>query len=108
MNATWDDDSKSESDDEVQKEVANMCFMAIDDEAKSLELNGESSNDEFDDKFEDFSYEELVNDFNDLHRNQEKLIFKNGPLKIKFSSLSKELEDFSKEKEVILTCDLFD
>ena len=82
--------------------------MAINDEVKSLELNDESSDDEFDDEFDDLSYEELLNDFNDLHRNYEKLIFKNGALKKKISSLSKELEDFSKEKEVILTCNTCD
>ena len=82
-----------------------MCFMAIDDELKSLELNDESSDDEFDDQFDDLSYEKFLNDFNDLHRNYEKLIFKNDALKKKISSLLKELEDSSKEKEVILTCD---
>ena len=84
--------------------------MAIDDELKSLELNDKSSDDEFDDEFNVLSYKELLNYFNYLHRNYEKLIFKNGALKQKISSLSKELEDFSKENEVILTydtCDFF-
>ena len=43
-----------------------------------------------------------------MHRNYEKLIFKNGALKMKISSLSKELKWFSKEKEVILPCDTCD
>ena len=38
MKATWDDDSESEFDDEAQEEIANICFMAIDNEVKSLEL----------------------------------------------------------------------
>ena len=81
-----------------------MCFMAINDEVKSFKLN-ESSNDEFDDEFNDLSYDELLNDFHDLHKSYEKLILKNGIFKKKISNLSKALEDFSKEKEVILTCD---
>ena len=55
MKVTWDDSSKSESKNEDQEEIANMCFMAIDDEIKSLELNDESSDDEF---YDDLSYEE--------------------------------------------------
>ena len=43
-----------------------------------------------------------------MHRNYEKFIFKSGALKKKFSSLSKEFEDFSKQKKVILTCDTCD
>ena len=51
MKATWDDDSESESDDEVQEKVVNMCFMAIDSEEKSLELdNDDLLDDEIDEK----------------------------------------------------------
>ena len=39
MKATWDDDSESESDDKVQEEIANMWFVAIDNEVKSLVLD---------------------------------------------------------------------
>ena len=106
MKATWDGNSESESENKDQQEISNMCFMAM-VEVKSLELNDESSDDEFDDEFDDLSYEELLNDFNDLHRNYENLIFKNGALKKKISSFSKELEDFSKENKVILTCDTY-
>ena len=108
MKATWDDSSESESNEESREEISNMCLMAIDDEVKSLELNDESSDDEFDDQFNDLSYEELLNDFNNLHRNFEKLMFKNSAFIKKISSLSKELKDFSKENEVILVCDTCD
>ena len=47
----------------------------------------------------------LLNDFHDLHKSYEKFILKNSALKKKISNLSKELEDFLKEKEAILTCD---
>ena len=56
MKATQDDSSESESENEDQEEISNMCFMAIDDEVKSLELN-KSSNNEFDDEFNDLTYE---------------------------------------------------
>ena len=85
-----------------------MCFIAIDDEVKSHELNDKSSDDEFNDEFHDLSYEKLLNDFNDLNRNYEKLIFKNSAPKKKISSFPKELEDSSKEKEITLTCDTRD
>ena len=103
MKATWDD-NESELDEEAEKEISSMCFITINEEVKSLDLNDKSSDDEFDDELDDLSYEELLNDFNYLHKNYEKLIFKNGALKKKISSLLKELEGFSKEKEVILTC----
>ena len=51
MKTTWDDDSESESNDETQKEIANMCFMATDSEVKSLELdNDDLLHDEIDEK----------------------------------------------------------
>ena len=79
--------------------------MTIDDEVKSLHLNDKFGDNEFDD---DLSYEELLNNFHDLYKSYEKLILKNCALKKKISNLSKELDDFSKEKEVILTCDTCD
>ena len=104
MKVTWDDSSKSEFEKEDQAEISYMCYMAIDDEVKSIELN-ESSDAKFDDEFNDLSYDKLLNDYHDLHKSYEKLILKNDALEKKISILSKELEDFSKEKEVILTCD---
>ena len=95
--ATWDYSSENEFKNKYQEEISNTCFINIDDEVKSLELNS----DEFNDEFDDLSDKELLNDVNDSHRNYEKLILKNGALKKKISSLSKELEDFSKENEVI-------
>ena len=37
-----------------------MYFIAIDDEVKSLELNDKSSDDEFDNEFDDLSYKECI------------------------------------------------
>ena len=100
MKATWDDESESESDEESQEEVANMCFMAIDDEVTSLDYD-DLLDDECDEKP---SYDELLDDFNDLHMRFEKLALKNNALKKKVLNLSKELDEALKIKEVTLSC----
>ena len=99
MKATWDDESESESDEEAQEEVANICFLAIDNEVIS---------DLLDDDFDKSSYDELLVDLNDLHMRFEKLALKNNALKKKILSLSKELEESLKNEEVVLACDLCD
>ena len=80
MKATWDGSSKSDYENKDQEEISNMCFMAINHEVKFLELNNESSDDEFD----GLSYEKLLNDFNVLHINYENSILKMVLLKINF------------------------
>ena len=79
MKATWDD--------EVQEEVTNMCFIAIDNEIKSLKLNDDYL---FDDEInEKTSYDELPDDLNDLHRKCKNFLLKNVALKKKILSLTK-------------------
>ena len=39
MKETQDDESESESDEEAQQEVVNMCFMATDDEVPKKKKN---------------------------------------------------------------------
>ena len=86
-----DGDSESESNEEAQEEIANMCFMPTDNEVKSLELDND---DLFDDEIDEKpSYNELLDDFNDLHMKYKKLDLKNIALKKKIFSLTKELED---------------
>ena len=72
MKAIWDDDSENESDDKVQEEVANMCLVAIYNEVKSLKLDSDDLLDDEIDKRS--SYDELLDDFNDLHEKCEILI----------------------------------
>ena len=104
MKATWNDDSESESDDEAQEEIANMCFIAIDNEINSLELdNDDLLHDEIDEKN---SYDELLDNFNNFHTEYKKLALKNIDLKRKILSLTKELEDSLKEKKMKLTRDV--
>ena len=72
MKATWDDDSESELDEKVQEGATKICFMAIDNEVKYLELdNYDLLDDEIDEKP---FYDELLYDFNDLHAKYEKKV----------------------------------
>ena len=81
--ATWSE-SKEFSEEEKEKEVANMCFMAID------ELDEVNSN---------LSDEDIHDTFEELYEDFEKLSLKNISLKKKVQQLEKELgevkENFS-------------
>ena len=46
--ATWDDTSESEMEEE-QDEVANLCFMALEDDIEVPSISNSSFNDNFDD-----------------------------------------------------------
>ena len=76
MMATWSESEES-SEEENEKEVANMCFMAIDD------LDEVNSN---------FSDENMHDVFKDLCEDFEKLSLKDNSLKKKIQELEKELE----------------
>ncbi|PON45668.1 hypothetical protein TorRG33x02_328160, partial [Trema orientale] len=106
MRATCVDTTNDASNEEVQGD--NMCFMAINSEVKSLEPNDDFHDDSDyssdDDSDCDLSYENLLSDFNDLHKNYKKLIFKNNALKKEIISLSKIVEELTKEKETKLSC----
>ena len=86
IKVTWDDSEEEESDGEEQEEIANMCFMAIENEVSSLEPKIEFHDSDISSEFSEnnsdcvLSYENLLSDFNDLHKNYEKLIFKNNVL----------------------------
>ena len=79
-----------------------MCFMAIDSEVKFLELDNDNLLDDEIDKKP--SYDESLDDFNDLHIKFKKLALKNIALKRKILSLIKEPEDSSKEKKMKIVC----
>ncbi|KAL5551274.1 hypothetical protein UlMin_001450 [Ulmus minor] len=77
MLATWDDSDSSDSESE-KDECANVCFMTIHDEVINSELD--SSN---------FSFDELLDAFEELHTEFEILISKNKALKNKIFLLRK-------------------
>ena len=76
MMATWSDSEDESSKKENEKEVANMCFMAID------ELDEVNSN---------ISYEDIHDSFEELYEDFEKLGLKNTFLKENVQQLEKEL-----------------
>ena len=97
MTANWNNDRKRKLNDEVQEELANVCFIAIDNEVKYLKLDNDGLLDETID--EKPSYDELLNDFNDLHMKYEKLALKNIALKKKILSLQKNIRIFQKKRK---------
>ena len=82
MMATWSESENESSKEENEKEVANMCFMAIN------ELDKVNSN---------ISYDDLHDAFEDLYEDIEKLGLKNASLKKKIQQFEKELREI-KEK----------
>ena len=80
--ATWSENEDDSSEEEKEKEVANMCFMAID------ELDEVNSN---------INYEDIHDAFEELYKVFEKLGLKNAFIKKKVQQLEKELGEV-KEK----------
>ena len=79
MMATWSESEES-FEEENEKEVANMCFMAMD------ELDEVNSN---------FSNEDMHVVFEELYEDFEKLSLKNNSLKKKIQELEEVKEKFS-------------
>ena len=83
--ATWSESEES-PEEENEKEVANMCFMAIDD------LNEVNSN---------FCDEDMHDVFEKLYEDFEKLSLKNNSLKKKIQDLEKELEEVKEKISIV-------
>ena len=96
--ATWDDSDENELDDDIQREVANKFFMAINNDVKSLELDNDLIDDEIND--EKPFYDELLNDFNDLHEKYEKLTLKNCALEMEVLRDKRAKRIFKKKKKI--------
>ena len=79
MMATWSE-SKEFSEEEKEKEVANMCLMAI-DELDEVNFN--------------FSDEDMHDVFEELYKDFEKLSLKNNSLKNKIQELEEMKEKVS-------------
>ena len=84
--ATWSESEDQSSEEENEKEMANMCSMAIDElDEVNFSLNDEDIHDVF---------EELYKDF-------EKLSLKNISLKKKIQQLKKELGEVKKKFQML-------
>ena len=79
---TWSESEDESFEEENEKEVANMCSMAID------ELDEVKSN---------ISYEDIHDAFEELYEDFEKLGLKNVSLKKKVQQLEKELREKKKK-----------
>ncbi|XP_057990579.1 uncharacterized protein LOC131172959 [Hevea brasiliensis] len=86
LKATWDKSSDSK-DEEIGDEVAQMCFMAVEESSNEVTLN--------DDVIE-FSYDELVNALKVMNDELELSHKRNKLLKSELASLGKENETSSK------------
>ena len=86
MMATWSESEDESSEEENDKEVANMCFMAIDD------LDEVNSN---------FSDEDMHDVFEELYEDFEKLSLKNISPKKKIQQLEKELEEVKEKFSIV-------
>ncbi|GAV72469.1 UBN2 domain-containing protein, partial [Cephalotus follicularis] len=75
---TWDDSDPSSSEEESDEEVANIAFMAIEEENKD-EVN--------------FSFDELQDAYENLFYEYKNVCIKNKSLKKDVCSMSKEIEN---------------
>ncbi|GAV61587.1 LOW QUALITY PROTEIN: UBN2 domain-containing protein [Cephalotus follicularis] len=82
MGATWDDSDESSSDEESDGEVANIAFMAIEDE----EEDGVH-----------FSFDELQDAYENLFHEYKNVCLKNKSLKKNAISMLKEIETLKNE-----------
>ncbi|KAI9181643.1 hypothetical protein LWI28_017061 [Acer negundo] len=88
---TWDQDSDdSSSEDDENGEVANMCFMALENEVKMSNSNDEN-----------MSFDELHETFEELVEEPQNVSLKNNDYKKKVSLLMKEVESLKREKNVL-------
>ena len=86
MMATWSESEDESSKEENEKEVANICFMEIDelDEANS-NISDEDIHDAFEELYEDFEKLGLKNDF--LKKKVQQLEKELGEVKEKISNV---------------------
>ena len=88
MKATWEDSNSSSSDEEDEGEIANMCFMALEDDEVYLSDLEDSKP----------SYDELENAFDELYITFEKLKLKYNVLKKKHSLATSDLDSLNDEQ----------
>ncbi|GAV77408.1 zf-CCHC domain-containing protein [Cephalotus follicularis] len=82
MVATWDDSDPSTSEEESDKEVANIAFMAIEEEDED-EVN--------------FTFDELQIAYENLFNEYENVCLRNKSLKKNATSMSKEIKNLKSE-----------
>ncbi|KAG8635646.1 hypothetical protein MANES_16G053115v8 [Manihot esculenta] len=91
--ATWDESSDTKEED-VGDEVANMCFMALEESSNEVIILDDST---LCDDVVEFSYDELVGALKLMNDELEKSHKKNKILKYELASLKRESENSPKE-----------
>ncbi|KAG8661295.1 hypothetical protein MANES_02G221966v8 [Manihot esculenta] len=91
--ATWDESSDTE-EEEVGDEIANMCFMALEESSNEVTILDDST---LCDDVVEFSYDELVGALKLMNDELEKSHKKNKILKCELASFKKESENSPKE-----------
>ncbi|XP_058004001.1 uncharacterized protein LOC131180666 [Hevea brasiliensis] len=91
LKATWDESSDSE-DEEIGDQVAQMCFIAMEESSNEVTLN---------DDFIEFSYDELVSALKVMNNELELSHKKNKLLKSELASLRKENETLIKDDKLL-------
>ncbi|KAG8639749.1 hypothetical protein MANES_14G166140v8 [Manihot esculenta] len=84
--ATWDESSDTEEED-VGDEIANMCFMALEESSDEVTILDDST---LNDDVVEFSYDELVGALKLMNDELEKSHKKNKILKCELASLKRE------------------
>ena len=98
--ATWSESEDEASEEENEKEVANMCFMEIDglNEVNS-NLSDEDIHDAFEELYEDFEKLSLKNI--SLKKKVQQLENELGEVKEKISNVGVSKTHFEKENEIL-------
>ena len=94
LQATWDELELGESDDDEQGEVANMCFMAIDDN----EVTSNSKLHIEENSITSLSYEDIELEFSELHEEYSKLAHRNASHRKTIEQLKEEITLLTNEK----------
>ncbi|XP_024019082.1 uncharacterized protein LOC112090920 [Morus notabilis] len=98
LQATWDELELGESDSDEQEEIANMCFMVIDDN----EVTSNSKLHIEENSITSFSNEDIEHAFSELHEEYTKLAHRNASHRKTIELLKKEITLLTNEKSTIL------
>ena len=118
MVATWSDSEISSDEEEEEKEVANLCFMAWENKSEDQEeqeteneaayscfmaLEDVEEEEENDEVSESLSYNELYDAFESLLGEYKKIGLKNVDLKKQVSALKNDLKNCHKDNDDLKT-----
>ncbi|XP_024021626.1 uncharacterized protein LOC112091667 [Morus notabilis] len=98
LQATWDELELGKSNSDEQEEIANMCFMAIDDN----EVTSNSKLHIEENSIITFSNKDIEHAFSELHEEYTKLAHRNASHRKTIELLKKDITLLTNEKSMIL------